>query len=222
MEHDKKHKREVDAERVSDSAPESLSAPDDGLRTEFTSGATHAAILHGLVLLEFQKGETVLDIGCGTGRVSYFLHRLGANVTGLDILPDAVAIARQNFPDINFELISNDKAPLVAGSVPKIFSSFVHQDLADQSAMLKLHLEVARLLGPAGSYVILTRSGEFMQNIRPESPAWSERDIEQSLEAAGLRVERIDKLDDAANPIPAEDLVGAVFYLIRARKALQE
>ena len=36
----------------------------------------------------------VLDVGCGTGRLSSRLHRLGFSVLGIDISPDAVRAAR--------------------------------------------------------------------------------------------------------------------------------
>ena len=40
------------------------------------------------------SGKRVLDLGCGSGEVSIEAARLGASVTGLDIVPDMVAIAR--------------------------------------------------------------------------------------------------------------------------------
>ena len=38
----------------------------------------------------------VLDCGCGTGWLSYFLARKGYEVTGQDVAPDAIALAREN------------------------------------------------------------------------------------------------------------------------------
>lgn len=37
----------------------------------------------------------LLDVGCGTGRLSRRLHELGFTVTGVDINPDAVGLARE-------------------------------------------------------------------------------------------------------------------------------
>jgi SAM-dependent methyltransferase len=45
---------------------------------------------HGL------RGKTVLDLGCGSGEISLIAARLGAkSVTGFDIVPDMIAMARQ-------------------------------------------------------------------------------------------------------------------------------
>jgi SAM-dependent methyltransferase len=38
-------------------------------------------------------GKTLLDLGCGSGEVSLEAARLGATVTGLDIVPDMIRIA---------------------------------------------------------------------------------------------------------------------------------
>jgi len=41
------------------------------------------------------KGKRVLDIGCGDGRATVLLALLGANVTGIDISPDAIEVAKE-------------------------------------------------------------------------------------------------------------------------------
>jgi SAM-dependent methyltransferase len=40
------------------------------------------------------SGKRVLDLGCGSGEVSIVAAKLGASVTGLDIVPEMVEIAR--------------------------------------------------------------------------------------------------------------------------------
>jgi SAM-dependent methyltransferase len=50
----------------------------------------------GTVLSTFGvKGKHVIDIGCGSGEVSMLAARLGARVSGLDIVPDMVRIATE-------------------------------------------------------------------------------------------------------------------------------
>ena len=47
-----------------------------------------------LKLLGAEPGERVLDLGCGDGSVSFLIKAMGADVTGMDIDPDALAKAR--------------------------------------------------------------------------------------------------------------------------------
>lgn len=52
------------------------------------------------------QGITVLDIGCGGGLLSESLARLGAQVTGLDPVPESIEVARQHAEKDN-EIINN-------------------------------------------------------------------------------------------------------------------
>lgn len=48
----------------------------------------------GLARLAVRPGERVLDLGCGSGRTSAALAAAGAVVTGIDLSPDLLALAR--------------------------------------------------------------------------------------------------------------------------------
>src|SRR5512140_124915 len=59
----------------------------------------------GLVdMLQPKAGETVLDLGCGTGQLTHKIAESGATVIGLDSAPAMVAQARMNYPGIRFLL----------------------------------------------------------------------------------------------------------------------
>jgi SAM-dependent methyltransferase len=56
-----------------------------------------------LRLLNAKPGETILDVGCGTGYFSRrFARERGLRVTGIDINPGMLAFARDKSPDIEF------------------------------------------------------------------------------------------------------------------------
>lgn len=48
------------------------------------------------------SGESILDLGCGTGRHAARLAALGAHVVGLDADPDMLETARRAHPEITF------------------------------------------------------------------------------------------------------------------------
>ena len=55
-------------------------------------------------LLAPQPGERILDVGCGTGKLTAEIARGGAQVVGLDSSAAMIDQARGNFPDLRFEL----------------------------------------------------------------------------------------------------------------------
>lgn len=63
----------------------------------------------GLDLLELlspQMGEKILDIGCGTGHLSYKITSKGAKVIGIDNAPTMISQAHSNYPNLEFQLQS--------------------------------------------------------------------------------------------------------------------
>jgi trans-aconitate methyltransferase len=53
-------------------------------------------------LLQPQRGETILDLGCGTGDLSYEISKSGAIVTGSDFSVEMIEQARKKYPQIPF------------------------------------------------------------------------------------------------------------------------
>lgn len=54
--------------------------------------------------LQPQAGESILDLGCGTGELTAQLAEKGAAVTGLDASAAMINSARAHFPDLTFEV----------------------------------------------------------------------------------------------------------------------
>lgn len=54
-------------------------------------------------LLGDLAGQHVLDLGCGTGRMSRYLATKGATVTGIDFAEDALSIAREESVDYSID-----------------------------------------------------------------------------------------------------------------------
>lgn len=57
-----------------------------------------------LSLLDPQPGESILDLGCGTGHLTQAIAAAGAHVVGLDSSPAMIEIARTTYPELEFIL----------------------------------------------------------------------------------------------------------------------
>ena len=53
-------------------------------------------------LLAPQAGETILDLGCGTGHLSAHIAQVGSHVVGLDPSQTMLRAAREHYPDLDF------------------------------------------------------------------------------------------------------------------------
>ena len=62
-------------------------------------------------LLAPQRGERILDVGCGTGHLTAQIAESGANVVGVDRSPEMIASARKSFPNLKFEIIDARELP---------------------------------------------------------------------------------------------------------------
>lgn len=53
----------------------------------------------------------VLDVGCGPGHVTHHLQQLGLDVSGIDLSPAMVGVARGAYPGIRFDVGSMLRLP---------------------------------------------------------------------------------------------------------------
>lgn len=122
---------------------------------EFVRGELDALPLDRAVLAAFAEhvragdGGLVADVGCGEGRVGGYLAALGLEVTGIDLSPAMIGIARARYPGIRFETASMHALPLADGALAGIVSwySVIHAVPGDLRACFA---EFARVLKPGG------------------------------------------------------------------------
>ena len=95
----------------------------------------------------------VLDLGCGPGYWAAYLHGLGAQVTGVDIVPEFIDHARVFHPGPEFRLGSMTEVDAREHSVAGVLSwySTIHVRPAELDAVLA---GFRRLLAPAGMLVL--------------------------------------------------------------------
>ena len=99
------------------------------------------------------KPESVLDIGCGSGRLLRKGHEYWpeAELCGVDPAQKMLEIARQLTPEARFYLGSGEALPLPDASFDLAFSTISFHHWRDQAAGVR---EVARVLRPGGSFLL--------------------------------------------------------------------
>lgn len=102
---------------------------------------------------------TVLDVGCGTGRVSSILHERGFDVVGIDISEPLVRTARSIHSEIEF-LVEDirDTSFDTATFEYVIFSYFGIDYQISEAARREALREIRRLLKPSGVLVYSTHN----------------------------------------------------------------
>jgi SAM-dependent methyltransferase len=100
------------------------------------------------------RAETVLDIGCGVGRLTRALASRAACVYGLDVSSEMLELAKRHNPSLeNVEWLHGDGAGLrvvADGSVDGCFSHVVFQHIPDPAITLEYVREMGRVLRPGG------------------------------------------------------------------------
>jgi len=111
-----------------------------------------------------QKGDLVLDLGCGPGHVGRYLHDRGARVCGVDISARMVSLAGQLNPDMRFvrgDIRSLAFASGVAAGIVA-FYSIIHVPVAEVSEILR---EMFRVLRPGGMLAIAFHVGDKVLHV---------------------------------------------------------
>ncbi|MFD4786383.1 class I SAM-dependent methyltransferase [Streptomyces sp. NPDC058459] len=103
-------------------------------------------------------GAAVADLGCGPGRITGFLGALGLDVSGLDLSPAMLAVARRENPGLRFEQGSMLELDLPDGELAGVVSwySSIHTPVERLPA---LFAEFRRVLAPGGHLLLAFQAG---------------------------------------------------------------
>jgi len=157
------------------------------------------------------RGAPVLDGGCGAGEWTVFFHKLGYDVTGLDISQELIARLGRLFPDCSWMRGDLRSTGLPEASVDILFSwgAFEHFEVGLGPCLT----EARRLLKPGGllffsvpfanGRVRRIRGGSDVSGSAPPGKRFyqwrcTEDDLRADLGAAGfevLKIVPIHKLD---------------------------
>ncbi len=114
----------------------------------------HKRVLDHLLASEFSEGASVLEMGCGTGRLLQYLVPQKVLLYGVDMSPGMLAMARERLASaervVALEEAVADKMPFDDATFDAIYSILVVNLIPNYR---KTFEEVARLLKPGGVFV---------------------------------------------------------------------
>ncbi|MGW6355103.1 class I SAM-dependent DNA methyltransferase [Streptomyces sp. NPDC055092] len=101
-------------------------------------------------LVRTQGGGPVVDVGCGTGRITGHLRMLGLDAFGIDLSPGMIDVARRDHPGVRFDLGSMTDLTLADASATGLVAwySLIHIPDDDISSVLTHFRRVLRPGGP--------------------------------------------------------------------------
>ncbi len=143
------------------------------------------AMVQGLSL----DSPRILDLGCATGWMTKLLSELGP-AEGVDLSEAAIAIAKSQYPGIQFTAGDLYEIPLTSDPVDLVVCQEVIAHVSDQPLLIRRISEVIK----PGGYLIITAANKFVMDrmrdsdgivgVGPEDP---DEHIKKWLDMKGLK-----------------------------------
>jgi SAM-dependent methyltransferase len=156
------------------------------------------------IIFKHVKGRKAIDFGCGTGRSTRFLQKLGFDAIGVDIAEDMIKRARQIDPQGDYRLIGEvDFSQFAGGAYDLILSAFTFDNIPTEKRKVELFEKLGELLKSEGRIVNLVSSPEIYVN---EWASFSTKDFPENRSAkCGDKVKIIVTAIDDKRPV--EDII---------------
>jgi len=133
----------------------------------------------------------VLDVGCGPGHWTHFLHTRGVDIEGVDLVRAFIASARTRFPEVRYRVAALDALDLRDAALAGVLSwySTIHTPPERMGVVLR---EFARCLEPGGGLLLGFFEGPAIERFDHAVVAayrWSFEALSAELRSAGFDVE---------------------------------
>jgi len=149
-------------------------------------------------------GTRAIDFGCGAGRSTRFLKRLGFWAVGVDISAEMIAKAKEQDPDGDYQIVGGGGlVALGENAYDLILSCFTFDNVPKREQKITLFTELGRLLAPSGRIVNLVSSPEIYTH---EWASFSTKDYPENRAAKCGDVVRII-MTDVEDLRPVEDVI---------------
>ncbi len=120
--------------------------------------ATTEVVAWACTAVPIRSTDRVLDLGCGTGRYVHAFADVAAHVTGLDVSPRMIDVARNASPaNVEWVVGSGRELPFAdeAFDVVLAIDSFPYVHQGGDALVREVAREVRRVLAPGGRFAIL-------------------------------------------------------------------
>jgi SAM-dependent methyltransferase len=106
----------------------------------------------------------VIDVGCGNGVLCGALARTGMSVVGCDTSESGIAIARANFPEVEFvrQSLYDPPGAIADRKIDAVIATEVIEHLYEPGALLRF---ASAVLKPGGHIILTTPYHGYLKNI---------------------------------------------------------
>ena len=167
---------------------------------------------HVLARMPIEAGDTVLDLGCGSGYAARAMRELksAGRAYGLDGAPQMAANAREytDDPAVGFLVGDFQHLPFSTDSVDHCFSMEAFYYAPDPHETLR---EVRRVLRPGGTFYCAVNfyeenvhSHHWPESVGVDMVRWSATEYREAFRDAGFHVASQDNVPDEETEIPPE------------------
>lgn len=102
-----------------------------------------------------RPGESLLDIGCGGGRVADICAQSKVQYVGVDLSEKMVERSKKEFPGREFHIADMQVLPFADGAFDHVIAVASFHHLPDIESRLKALSEMARVVKPGGMILLL-------------------------------------------------------------------
>lgn len=156
------------------------------------------------IIAEHATGRKALDFGCGAGRSTRFVRKLGFDAIGVDISEDMIHKAREIDPAGDYRVIADgDLGQFEAGTCDLVQSVFTFDNIPTREQKVTNFRALGNLLNNEGRIVNLVSSPDIYKH---EWASFTTKDFPENRHAkTGDRVRII--MTDVEDLRPVEDVI---------------
>jgi SAM-dependent methyltransferase len=156
------------------------------------------------IIFQHVKGRRAIDFGCGGGRSTRFLQKLGFDVIGVDISEDMIKKATELDRKGDYRLIKDDDfSQFEDKAYDLVLSVFTFDNILTMENKVRIFKEFGRLLKNEGRIVSVVSSPEIYVH---EWASFSTKDFPENKHAKSGDVVRIIQMD-TEDKRPVNDVI---------------